>query len=219
MGGEVEIWKKFLQRNLLARTPTVKFEDFVKVLSNRHPLPGPSIADVFLEPRRAPSPTIDPLLPLYVERLLALDLIDGPDILRALLRNSHLHDSTGQGRDGENGFENSLEFEDAILSRVARSLALQRPKNIPETWATLSTVSRWMSAIVTADVRDDMMDRISGGAGATGVQPDAVALREAVGNLVHAISGNPKILAILGRNGHKGTYLRSNADLHYTVQK
>ncbi|KAI9867326.1 MAG: mediator complex subunit [Trichoglossum hirsutum] len=197
MGGEVEIWKKFLHRNLLARTPAVKFEDLVKVLSSRYPLPGSSIADVFLEPRSEPSPIIDPLLPLYVERLLNLDLIDGPDVLRVLLRNSHLHDSTGQGRDGGNGFENSLEFEDAILSRVARFLAsAQRPKNIPETWATLSTVSRWMSAIVTADVRDDMMDRISGGAGATGVQPDAMALREAVGNLVLAISGNPKILDI-----------------------
>ncbi|KAH0556049.1 hypothetical protein GP486_006012, partial [Trichoglossum hirsutum] len=204
MGGEAEIWKKFLQRNLLARTPAVKFEDLVKVMSSRYPLPGPSIADVFLEPRSAPSPIIDPLLPLYVERLLNLDLIDVPDILRVLLRNSHLHDSTGQARDGGNGFENSLEFEDAILSRAARFLAsTQRPKNIPETWATLSTVSRWMSAVVTADVRDDMMDRINGGAGATGVQPDAMALREAIGNLVLAVSGNPKVLGVLGRSGHK----------------
>jgi mediator of RNA polymerase II transcription subunit 5 len=205
MGGEVEIWKKFLQRNLLARTPAVKFDDLVKVMSSRYPLPGSRIADVFLEPRREPSPIIDPLVPLYVERLLALDFIDGPDILRALLRNSHLHDAAGQARDGTNGFENSPEFEDAILSRVARSLtSMQRPKNIPETWATLSAVSRWMSAIVNADVRDDMIDRINGGAGATGLQPDAVALREAVGNLVLALSGNPKVLGILNRSGHKG---------------
>ena len=206
MGGEIEVWKKFLQRNLLARTTPVQFNGLVKVLNSRCPLPGSRIADVFLEPRREPSPIIDPLVPLYVERLLSLDLIDGPDTLRALLRYSHLHDSTSQGRDGASVFENSPEFEDAILSRVARSLtSMQRPKNLPETWATLSAVSRWMSAIVSADVRDDMMDRINGGAGAAGVQPDAVALREAVCNLVLAVFGNPKLLGVLNRSGHKGT--------------
>ncbi|KAI9710194.1 MAG: hypothetical protein M1812_007466 [Candelaria pacifica] len=210
MGVEPQEWAKFLDRCLLARVEGPKFSAFAKTLYNKFPIASFKLANIFLKPRSKSVLTADPLIPSYVECLLALEQISIPDALRTLLGKSRLYhsdeaaDSAGHQSQGTDECYNGPELEEILLYRFAKCFTTgSKPKSAHEACSTLKAVASWMSAIVTASTKDEMMQDLAGVGNST--QPEATAVREAVGMLVVALAENERITRFLDGQCPKGT--------------
>ncbi|KAI9815113.1 MAG: mediator complex subunit [Pycnora praestabilis] len=219
---EQQEWKRFLDRCLLNRISLDKFERLAEVLYARFSLSSPEIAKIFLTPRSRSLVSFDPLIPAYVERLFSLDRVDIPSVLRVLLRTSHLYsptlgenkgDEEDSGRTVEGTWYNSPELIEILLYRVLRIFTTgARPRTTQEVWGTIRVVSDWMSSVVAASTKSEMMQDIN--SGNAGPQSEDIATREALGNLVIALSENPKITRILTQSLPKASRLESFQKQH-----
>ncbi|KAI9801264.1 MAG: mediator complex subunit [Piccolia ochrophora] len=203
MGSEARQWAKFMQRCLLARLPSDNFGPLALELNARNPAPSFQICEIFLKPRSRAAISVDPLIPIYVERLIHLNLVGVADVLRALWKTSRFHHSSGhtapdnEGKEGDiPKWHNSTELEEIVLLRMRSSiLAGQHPRTINETWNTFKVLSRWMSSIVAASTRDEMVQDMNGAAGQ--LAPEALAIRDSVGMLVIALAESPRAVSAL----------------------
>ncbi|KAI9831464.1 MAG: hypothetical protein M1819_005063 [Sarea resinae] len=195
-------WTHFIDRCLLSRIPVEKFESFFVVFYDKHPVTGSQLASLLLRPRTANALSFDPLVFSYAERLLALDRIGVVEILLSLLKTSRLHcsnDSTTSAADGSDNspkLYNCSELEELLLYRVGKLFTTgQKPKGDREAWAVLNAVSQWMSAMVAASARDEIVQDIDGTA--KHLEPETVALSGALGTLVLAVAENMRMVNIL----------------------
>ncbi|KAI9848198.1 MAG: mediator complex subunit [Sclerophora amabilis] len=204
MGEEVSTWTKFFDRCLHGRVGAAKFESFAKSLKNDNPIRSGRLTEICLKPRSQAAVAVDPLLPIYAEKLLEANLITVPDILRTLLKNSSLHHSSAasqsreDGKDGEvHEWHNPTELEEIMLFRISRQFTTgQHPRNLQETRNTLKAVSGWMSIVVAASAREEMMQDMGGGMGSG--QSESLIIRDALGMLVVALTENAKVASVLG---------------------
>lgn len=101
-GDSYTAWDQFLTHALKTRLEPDRFADFAPLLSARHALgPGP-VADLFLRPSAWNTYTLDPRIPLYLQTLLDLRLVDMQAVLAGLFRYSTAHTVVG-GKNGEQG--------------------------------------------------------------------------------------------------------------------
>ncbi|KAI9701579.1 MAG: mediator complex subunit [Candelina mexicana] len=217
MDVEPQEWTKLLDRCLLARVKGPKFSAFCKALYSKNPISSSKLANIFIKPRASSALTVDPLIPSYIECLLALEQISVPDALRTLLRYSRLYhsdealDPRGDQSEDTNELYNGSDLEEILLFRYAKCFTTGgRPKNAHEAYSTLKAVATWMSAIVTASTKDEMMQDLAGVGNST--QPEAIAVREAVGMLVVALAENGRVMSVLDGQCPKGT-----ATLHLVI--
>ncbi|KAI9757383.1 MAG: mediator complex subunit [Candelina submexicana] len=202
MDVESQEWTKLLDRCLLARVKGPKFSAFCKALYSKNPIASSKLANIFIRPRASSALTVDPLIPSYIECLLALEQISVPDALRTLLRYSRLYHSDealyprGDQSEDINNLYHGPDLEQILLFRYAKCFITGgRPKNAHEAYSTLRAVATWMSAIVTASTKDEMMQDLAGVGNST--QPEAIAVREAVGMLVVALAENGRVMSVL----------------------
>ena len=216
---DVSQWKTFLDRCLHARVPGPKFESFAIAQTSKRPVPSSIVADVLLQPKAPAAAGFDPLIPVYVERLLARGLLQVSDLLRTLLRTSRLHRSSGandgttaDGKpDDKSSWHNPPELDEMLLFRVTRNLTMdQSARNKQELLATLKAASNWMATIVASSTRDEMMQDIGGNP--THVAPESLATREAVGMLVVALADDPRTAVFMADQSPKG-----NSHLSHTI--
>ncbi len=210
MGVEPQEWTNFLDRCLLARVEGPKFTILAKTLYSKNPLASSKLANILLKPRSKSALTVDPLIPSYVECLLALEQINIPDALRTLLKHSRLYHSdeasspTGNQPQDIDEWYNGPDVEEILLYRLAKCFTTRsRPKSANEACGTLKAVATWMSAIVTASTKDEMMQHLAGVDNST--QPESIAVREAVGMLVVALAENGRVTGVLNGQCPKGT--------------
>jgi hypothetical protein len=130
-------WKQFFQACLSKRLRAARMGKLAEQIRGRYPLPGQVIVEILLEPsaERFTLAGIDPLLHVYVDKLLSLGLVDVSDVLLALYRSSR--DFRLQQQQAQHQKE-----EDALLSQnpddndtaeTKKSLELaSAPTNHPE---------------------------------------------------------------------------------------
>ncbi|KAI9801411.1 MAG: hypothetical protein M1825_003390 [Sarcosagium campestre] len=205
MGSAIKDWGRFLDRCLLARVPADDFETLARELQGvtSTPIRGSQLCEIFLRPRSRAAVSVDPLVPIYVDRLLNLSLVSITDVLRTLLKNSRFHHSSGASTttENENGeptkVYNPPDLEEIVLLRVRLAFTTGRwPQNSQDILGTLKAISRWMSSIVAAGTKDEMMQDINGGTNHQ-VAPESIAIRDAVGLMALALAENAKVMSVL----------------------
>ena len=81
-------WDNFVAKSIAQRLEAERFERFVKLVYEKHPLPGILIADLFLRPGPTNRESLDPRIPPFVSALTKLGYVDATAILKALYRYS-----------------------------------------------------------------------------------------------------------------------------------
>lgn len=148
----VGTWTLLLRRCFHQRVGPEKFEQYVKLMNRKTPIASDHIASVLLSNGNTRNATLDPLLPLYVEKLLSLQLVYAHRLLGLLLSQ---HKSSEPSVDGSEALQESqravlrwTELEHALISclvKVFSSSDLHESK--PEIRRTLQSMSAWMSSL------------------------------------------------------------------------
>ncbi|WZH44941.1 mediator complex subunit Med5 [Fusarium acuminatum] len=114
MRAALEYWTQFVARCISQRLETDKFEAFVRLVHDQHPLPPALVADFFLRPQPTNDNSLDPRIPPYLQILTKLGYVDTPSILRALYKYSSSHayvQSQQQQLSGNTGKESEKDDE------------------------------------------------------------------------------------------------------------
>ncbi|KIL91006.1 hypothetical protein FAVG1_05702 [Fusarium avenaceum] len=114
MRAALEYWAQFVARCISQRLETDKFEAFVRLVHDQHPLPPALVADFFLRPQPTNDNSLDPRIPPYLQILTKLGYVDTPSILRALYKYSSSHayvQSQQQQLSGSTGKEGEKDDE------------------------------------------------------------------------------------------------------------
>lgn len=112
-------WSRFLDTALRQRLDPDRFADFVPQLHARHPLAAAPLAALCLRPFAWNSYTLDPRMPLYLQTLLDLRLVDLQSVLAGLFRYSTAHTVVGKtGKKGTVKSENGGAGEDEEDSKT-----------------------------------------------------------------------------------------------------
>ncbi|TVY79123.1 Mediator of RNA polymerase II transcription subunit 5 [Fusarium oxysporum f. sp. cubense] len=110
MRSAIEYWSKFVARCISQRLDTEKFENYVRLVHDQHPLPPALVADFFLRPQPSNDNSLDPRIPPYLQVLTRLGYVDAPSILKALYKYSSLH-AYAQQPNANDGKETEKETE------------------------------------------------------------------------------------------------------------
>lgn len=108
MRSAIEYWSQFVARSISQRLDTEKFENYVRLVHDQHPLPPALVADFFLRPQPSNDNSLDPRIPPYLQVLTRLGYVDAPSILKALYKYSSLH-AYAQQPNANEGKENEKE--------------------------------------------------------------------------------------------------------------
>ncbi|CCT65574.1 uncharacterized protein FFUJ_02529 [Fusarium fujikuroi IMI 58289] len=108
MRSAIEYWSQFVARSISQRLDTEKFENYVRLVHDQHPLPPALVADFFLRPQPSNDNSLDPRIPPYLQVLTRLGYVDAPSILKALYKYSSLH-AYAQQPNAHEGRENEKE--------------------------------------------------------------------------------------------------------------
>lgn len=148
-GGESHTaWDQFLTHALQTRLDPDRFADFVPLLSARHPLgPGP-VADLFLRPSPWNTYTLDPRMPLYLQTLLDLRLVDMQAVLAGLFRYSTAHTVVGGGKNGEQGGVGAAAKERGVKGEPGDEGEGKGVEDVK----TKKEVVRWQSSFTSEEV-------------------------------------------------------------------
>ncbi|KAF2490783.1 Med5-domain-containing protein [Lophium mytilinum] len=191
-------WTLFFSRCLSQRIRADVFEAAARQLHARTPIAGAKLADVLLRPRTASTSTIDPLLVVYLERLLALNRIDAADVLIAAFRWSR--DRPSKSSDAalapQERWQNPPELDEIIFHRLHKAFATpgDRPRTKMEARKVLTVVGQWMSAMVTAHAGDAVVQAMTG---VQQLQQQSINVREALGMLVMGVIDNMRMVQML----------------------
>uniref|UniRef100_A0A0D2XC79 Mediator of RNA polymerase II transcription subunit 5 n=1 Tax=Fusarium oxysporum (strain Fo5176) TaxID=660025 RepID=A0A0D2XC79_FUSOF len=110
MRSAIEYWSQFVARCISQRLDTEKFENYVRLVHDQHPLPPALVADFFLRPQPSNDNSLDPRIPPYLQVLTRLGYVDAPSILKALYKYSSLH-AYAQQPNANDGKETEKETE------------------------------------------------------------------------------------------------------------
>lgn len=94
-------WAQFIDHALRQRLEPNRFAEFVPTLHTRHQLAAAPVADLCLRPCDWNRYTLDPRMPLYLQTLLDLRLVDLQSVLAGLFRYSTAHTVVGKTGKGK----------------------------------------------------------------------------------------------------------------------
>jgi mediator of RNA polymerase II transcription subunit 5 len=202
-------WSTFFERCLQHRMQANVFDELALQLHSRSPLPGSKLAGLLLKPREPAAASIDPRVIVYCERLLALKKISAPDVLSATFQYSkdrlpRVEEGQSVSKDDPSKWLNPAELEEVIFDRLHRMFATgERPITDNERIATVSIVTRWMSAMVTSHTSDSMIQAMVEGV-QQHPQQSSINVREGLGMLIVNLIENNKTLQLLDKDHAKG---------------
>lgn len=207
MDASIKGWRVFLDNCLKRRLRAKDFEQFATELSKRNPLKGRKLAELVLSPAtRSTAACVDPLLPVYLDRLLALDKVDVGDILEVAYKHSKdcvqkaAEDATRDGRQASEA-RNPSELEEIIFHRLAKAFQTgERPRTVPEVQRSWTVLAAWMPAMATAHTGDSVLRAMAGATQESDhVQQEQAQLlvREAFGMLLLAMLENQKAVGVV----------------------
>ncbi|OCL07249.1 mediator of RNA polymeras-like protein II transcription subunit 5 [Glonium stellatum] len=201
MDPALQEWSTFLARCLEHRVRAEQFEPAASQLYSRAPISGRKLADILLRPRLPSTNCLDPLVVVYLERLLAARRFDASDVLIAAFKWSRDHppkpgNDDILSKDDPSRWQNPPELEEIILHRLQKAFSNgERPQTRNEARKTLAIVSQWMSAMVTAHNNDSVIQAMTG---VHQPQPQSImVVREALGILIVHLTENLKVIDML----------------------
>ncbi|KAG5655855.1 hypothetical protein KAF25_000775 [Fusarium avenaceum] len=180
MRAALEYWAQFVARCISQRLETDKFEAFVRLVHDQHPLPPALVADFFLRPQPTNDNSLDPRIPPYLQILTKLGYVDTPSILRALYKysSSHAHvqsqqqqlggstgkegekdDEKDKGQEKENSqpdkkitrWKNSYWAEEVLFYGLTKAVVEGRAIRDSKTALDVAMIiSKWMELFTTA---------------------------------------------------------------------
>lgn len=187
-------WIRFLGQSLQARIPPARFGDLVKALHRKVPLQGCDIAKILVTSPALLAVDLDPLGPLYIDRLLGLGLLEGHDILLAVQeRYDSVQEECAKYGRSEMVSAQLMELEEAILIILFRAYTGgTRPHSGREIQKTLGVLADRISAMAAKNAQVMMDSDIFQQAG-----QQELFLREAFGMLLVAMLKSPKVEKLL----------------------
>lgn len=201
----MEYWAKFLEQSLGQRLEPNRFEKYAQLLSNKHPLSARQIADVLFRPTKHNWETFDPKIPQYVQRLLHIELLDVPSVLRALLKYSNFSPLPESKLETARQktilqWKNSYAQAENLLYGLSKLVSAGlRPKTAQEALHLIIVLTKWIKVFTAQSDSDDIMHE----AHTTG----AMSVRCSLGTLLIATSGNSIVMGVLGKSCPKGVIL------------
>ncbi|OJD36145.1 mediator of rna polymerase ii transcription subunit 5 [Diplodia corticola] len=185
-------WTQFVDRCLQNRLSADKVERLAVQLSKRIPRDEAQLAEALLQPRSRATACSDPLIPVYLERLLVLGFLNPPEILHALFRYS---------RDYAAGAEHSSrrarlqqwhitpDLEELVFARLSKAfITVERPSTFAEVQKTLAILTQWMNAVNSSQTAESVMHSL-----ADGTQEQRTQTVLSLSMLVIAMLENPKV--------------------------
>jgi len=166
------------------------------------PLPGYQLSKILFEHRLVPESGIDPLVPLYIEEVLNLGLLEGQDVLPS---TETFH---GLANRPACVYNSQMDFEEAILNVLIEAYASgNRPRTARELQQTLELLSNRISAVASANTQAMMDSDVFR-------QPSQqeLYLHEAFGILLVAILESPSTTQMLN------TALSYGKQAHYMLR-
>ncbi|KID98260.1 Mediator of RNA polymerase II transcription subunit 5, partial [Metarhizium majus ARSEF 297] len=134
MRDSMEYWSRFVDKCIFTRLDTERFEEFIPLVQDQHPLPPFVIALLFLRPQPYNVVSLDPRIPPYIQILTKLGYVDAPSILRVLYKFSSLHT---QFKTSQN------ETQSAIKGNNPDQGSKEKSKN-PRRWNSSAWVEEFM---------------------------------------------------------------------------
>ncbi|PYH89710.1 mediator of RNA polymerase II transcription subunit 5 [Aspergillus ellipticus CBS 707.79] len=201
-----EQWGTFLRRCLLHRIDAAEFKSLARLLMQRCPIAEAPLLDVLLETRLATGIKWDPLLPLYIDCLCKMGLVQTSTVLNCLLKYSSIHDKPQPpGQEAVPIKQRHKCYTLMTDIRVVQDAMLSvstgtTPKSFPEAVGIFHAIVDWIQAVVSW--HNNHMDA-SHQTGGLMSSPDAVSLFESLGILLAALSGTSKGLEVLSAVTHE----------------
>jgi mediator of RNA polymerase II transcription subunit 5 len=197
----VRDWAVFLERSLETRVRPDKFERLAHRLHARSPIPSKILAELLIRPREPGSGLLDPLIPLYFERVFTQGRVSSADALRSAFKWSRDRPLKREGdpaplKGRRAQWRNPPLLDEIIFQRLARAFANgEAPKNSKETKEVLRICAEWMQLMVSNHNNDSMLQAMSGAV--QPVQIPSLLVREALGLLLLALMENDKVAAFI----------------------
>ncbi|KAF2085903.1 mediator of RNA polymeras-like protein II transcription subunit 5, partial [Saccharata proteae CBS 121410] len=191
-------WTDFLDRCLQLRISVDKFTKFANELSKRSHCDGPKLAEALLRPRSKAITSLDPLVPVYLERLLAMNKLSPPDVLGVLYHHSQhgsteLKSSHASSEKKASSWQVTPELEELVCGRIMKAFtANERPRTISEARRTLQILSQWMTTVSNAQTADSLVQSLA--EGSHHLQAQTVMN---LGMLVLSVVENPKVAGVI----------------------
>lgn len=205
LSAAMEQWTEFVNRALVARLETDKFESYVKLLDSKHPLPPIFIADLFLRPTPGNRDFLDPRIFQYLQVLLKLNLVNTTTVLLAL----YVH-STSQARVNQDSnaaadsgkakllWGNSYSTEEVIFYRLTKAVAQGTGvRQAKDAIQVVRVMAKWMSlyTAVSASFAADAMGDLY----PSQIKVEMESARAAFVMLLLGVCENPTVLNTLSR--------------------
>ncbi|KAL0263481.1 mediator complex subunit [Diplodia seriata] len=185
-------WTQFVDRCLQNRLSADKVERFAVQLSKRIPRDEAQLAEALLRPRSRATACLDPLIPVYLERLLVLAFLNPPEILHALFRYSR--DYTASAEHSSQGlrrqqWHTTPELEELVFARLSKAFVTnERPRTVAEVQKTLAILAEWMNAVNSPQTAESVMHSL-----ADGTQGQRTQTVLSLSMLVIAMLEHPKV--------------------------
>ncbi|KAL1639688.1 mediator complex subunit [Diplodia intermedia] len=196
-------WTQFVDRCLQNRLSADKVERFAVQLSKRIPRNEAQLAEALLRPRSRATACLDPLIPVYLERLLVLAFLNPPEILHALFRYSRdyaasaEHSSQGLRRQQ---WHTTPELEELVFARLSKAFVTnERPRTVAEVQKTLAILAEWMNAVNSPQTAESVMHSL-----ADGTQGQRTQTVLSLSMLVIAMLEHPKVAGAIQATLPKG---------------
>jgi mediator of RNA polymerase II transcription subunit 5 len=211
MADKAKEWTTFIHQCLLQRIPETEFYSLSKLLIARNSLPGSNVLQILLKSRGNSVVPYEPLVPKYTVKLLLLGRIVLPEVLTILLDQSLLSETKeGQSIKGIDlspqiaklKVDDSLASDFNVIQEVTAAFnngaTLQSASDISR---TLSTISKWISAILSRTAKDQ-----AEGIGHASLTASvfAVPLFEAIGILLVALLENERVMQFICSAHNRG---------------
>lgn len=212
----IQFWSEFVSKCISQRLDVDTFEDYVRLVQAKHPLPAAVIADLFLRPQPSNHVSLDPRIPPYVQSLSRIGYVDPPSVLLVLYKYSALHAHSKRPPNGEQTKDGDKEQEAKLLrwqdsSWAEETMFYHVIKSVVEGYAfkdakaglsLVAVICRWMdlfaaaSATFNAEMLADKQDFRG--------RDEMETTRAAFVPLLLRLIDNGALLRILGKPFAKG---------------
>lgn len=196
---QMATWTHFVDRCLQNRLSADKLEKLAVQLSKRIPRDEAQLAEALLRPRSRATGCLDPLIPVYLERLLVLNFLNPPEVLNALFRYSRDYATGADHSHGSPKKQQSQhwhitpELEELVFARLSKAFVTnERPKSVVEVQKTLATLSRWMNTLNSSQTAESVIHSL-----ADGSQAQRTQTLVGLGMLVIATMEHPKVAGVI----------------------
>lgn len=212
----IQQWTTLLERCFQARLSSQKLGTLASSLRKREPISNQALTSLLVNPSAYLQSGIDPLLPLYIRRLLELNYIDDNHVLRALLHSYTSLTEPSLGISPSPRLQSTL--PDAFLELVKKlfeELSVIYATNVqPRSTAgiqqSLETIRVWFVTMSTSQPDAVLQDSLST---VHTLTSQVMILQDCIGFIILSLATNSRTRNFLAHEGNSGKHKPARAYL------